>query len=262
MTIRIIDVSHHNAAGIDFRKVKAAGISGVYAKCSEGSGFADQTYATVVAGCRTAGLAVGPYHFVRTTGSPAAQATFALHQAAWRPGMMPFMWDVETNDGRLNPVMFEAFLAALQLTANTAKVRQGIYTGNWFWAPQLRASRLFAALPLWSSAYTATEPVPSGWPHSTLWQYTDKAHVDGCPTPVDESVFQDDMAAWADFIGTQVVGPAKELWLLPDGRIVQPTAGTSSPPNVEWLRTPAQVQALLDAGWTQVAHTGPVTVIR
>jgi hypothetical protein len=51
----------------------------------------------------------------------------------------------------------------------------------------------------------------------------------------------------------------KVLWLMPDGRIVEPV-GTGTPTPVRWLPTLNSVQAKLSAGWVQINAPKGVTV--
>lgn len=60
----IIDVSGHQGS-IDFAKVKAAGVSGVMLKCTEGDGYLSPAFLQNYKNALAAGLAVGAYHFLR-----------------------------------------------------------------------------------------------------------------------------------------------------------------------------------------------------
>lgn len=60
----VLDLSGHNGA-VDFQKVKAAGISAVMLKCSEGDSYLAPKFRPNYAKAREAGLSVGAYHFFR-----------------------------------------------------------------------------------------------------------------------------------------------------------------------------------------------------
>jgi lysozyme len=60
--LRGIDVSHHQGM-IDWSKVAADDVAFAYVKLSEGGDHRDSQYTRNVDGARTAGLAVGAYHF-------------------------------------------------------------------------------------------------------------------------------------------------------------------------------------------------------
>lgn len=62
MTIKLLDVSHWQSP-IDWRKAKAAGISGAYIKVSQGASFIDKAAAEHHDSAKAAGLLVGAYHF-------------------------------------------------------------------------------------------------------------------------------------------------------------------------------------------------------
>ncbi len=63
----VLDISGHNGA-IDFGKLKAAGVAGVFIKCTEGSGYLAPKFKPLYEGAIAAGLKVGAYHFLRATG--------------------------------------------------------------------------------------------------------------------------------------------------------------------------------------------------
>ena len=60
--IKLIDVSHYQPP-VDWAKARAAGISGVYIKVSQGASFIDKAAAEHHDSAKAAGLLVGCYHF-------------------------------------------------------------------------------------------------------------------------------------------------------------------------------------------------------
>ncbi len=73
----VLDVSGHQGE-VDFAKVKAAGISAVMLKCSEGDGYLAPKFKPNYEKALAAGLKVGAYHFMR-----AATAADAAAEGAW-----------------------------------------------------------------------------------------------------------------------------------------------------------------------------------
>lgn len=61
----ILDISGHNGE-VDFEKVKAAGIEGVFLKCSEGTSYLAPKFLPNYEKALAAGLKVGAYHFLRS----------------------------------------------------------------------------------------------------------------------------------------------------------------------------------------------------
>ncbi len=60
----VLDISGHNGE-VDFAKVKAAGIEGVFLKCSEGDSYLAPKFLPNYEQALAAGLKVGAYHFLR-----------------------------------------------------------------------------------------------------------------------------------------------------------------------------------------------------
>lgn len=82
MTARAIDVSswqHPNGEAIDFAKVKAAGVSGVWIKCTQGTTYTNPFFKGDYDGAKAAGLVVGAFHFATPSASTAeAESSHAL----------------------------------------------------------------------------------------------------------------------------------------------------------------------------------------
>lgn len=95
--INLIDVSSMQGV-IDFKKVKEAGFRGVYVQSSRYSSTRDLPFQRNVDGAKSAGLAVGAYHFCSHNSSPEKQAEF-FHRACGglgsNPGELPPMLDWE-----------------------------------------------------------------------------------------------------------------------------------------------------------------------
>jgi len=96
------DVSHYNAI-IDAHAVRANGITGVWCKATEGTGYTDPTFAAKVAQLRAAGLLVGAYHFA--DGSDPARQAAHFRQVAGNAdclakGSLAPMLDMESEAAR------------------------------------------------------------------------------------------------------------------------------------------------------------------
>jgi hypothetical protein len=67
-----------------------------------------------------------------------------------------------------------------------------IYTYPSAWVEMTGNSNAFATVcPLWIASYTASPKIPGGWSQYTVWQYTDRGHVDGIGTIVDRDRLSD-----------------------------------------------------------------------
>jgi len=188
-----LDVSTWNGT-INWGKVAAAGYGFAFGKATEGTSFADKTYATNRNGSESAGLVFGAYHFARPTGSSLAGATASaisqanhfLAVAGPQPGELPPVLDLEVT-GKLPQSRLLAWTLAWldQINASTG-VEPFLYTSPNFWKLYLGNSTAAAAggTSLWIAHWTsATQPlVPAqnwngnGW---TFWQWTNCLAVPG-----------------------------------------------------------------------------------
>ena len=202
--IPMIDVSYHNQT-IDFNKVKAAGIQGVFIRCgytgySSGTRNNDVKFLTYIKDAKKAGLKVGVYYFsqaiTEAEAKKEAEFTVARIKEAGYSIDLPVAFDVEyagSNKGRL----YNANLSKTEQT-NIAKAfcAQIISSG---YTPMVYANSSFLVknidgislkntgnliwMARWNNAaYSAgdfyAEPV-------RCWQCTSKAAVDGISTAVD-----------------------------------------------------------------------------
>jgi lysozyme len=169
-----IDVSNNNGT-VNWSQVAAAGIKGVYAKASEGTGFVDSHYATNRAGAAQHGLHFGAYHFARPDQSSAvAEADHFLATAQPKHGDLLPCLDFETSP--MSVVWAAAF-------AQRVHDKLGVYPLLYASAsafPSLASSSTLRRCPIWVAAWSSTPPpTPSGWSEVTLWQYSGHGHVNG-----------------------------------------------------------------------------------
>lgn len=180
-----VDISNNNGCGF---RLSGLGISFAYFKESEGTYYHDRCAATFIGQAKRLHLRYGVYHFLRArpTVNPRTEAAFFVHNLA-RDGALkaplPPVVDVEVNDRGMGPGAVHgyvcAFLKSVRGYLHTTRV--SIYTGNWFWAPQVGGDDCSGAL-LWDSAYAPNAIAPSAWRGSgiSIWQYSDGRYG---PTP-------------------------------------------------------------------------------
>jgi lysozyme len=183
-----IDVSHYqvDAGPIDWKKVAAAGVLGVIAKCTEGTGSKDPTYETNRAGALGAGLAFASYHFLRH-GNVAAQMDFYIDVCGPDVGERVVI-DYEHTDCTISdleqavdwlcdnrPDLEIAIYGASKLTDDSKASTTGILKGT----------------SLWAARYSSKEPVINTaiWPVWTAWQFSQEGRVDGIKGAVDTNTF-------------------------------------------------------------------------
>ncbi|OMF32308.1 GH25 family lysozyme [Paenibacillus peoriae] len=185
-----IDVSRYQGK-IDWKAVKADGISFAFIKASQGQLYVDPTFITNAKGAKTAGVLLGAYHFLDATSVDAAKAEarhFAdvLDQVGGAKALeLPAVMDYENNPGKLSKTLISAVALAFLLELERLTGRKPIiYTGNAF-AANFNAS--LGGYPLWIARYSDTR-VPSDtvtWKRWDVWQYSDSGKVAGIKGNVD-----------------------------------------------------------------------------
>ncbi|KAJ7832079.1 glycoside hydrolase family 25 protein [Mycena olivaceomarginata] len=197
-----IDVSHFQAT-VDWANVKAAGVSFVYIKATEGTTFQDPTFSSKYSGATTAGLIRGGYHFAHPdTSSGATQANYFLaHGGGWSADgrTLPGALDIEYNPSGaecygLSASAMVSWISDFSSTYHAATTRATlavIYTTTDWWTTCTGNSAAFAANnPLWIARYSSSiGTLPAGWSFTTFWQYADSG-----PNPGDQDLFNGDAA--------------------------------------------------------------------
>ena len=209
-----IDASHYQEL-IDWKQVKASGISFAILKASEGVGYADAMFEQNVQGALENGILPGSYHFFLPRLDPLRQAkqyaTVLKDNLGTRASLPPCI-DLETA-GLGREGLNQAVQLFLQEVENLTGRRSMIYTSPGFWgtylpAPVYAQNRMVrsntawaVAHPLWLAHYTTGWPLQvypwAGW---TFWQYSSSGRIAGIATRVDLNLFNgslEDLAAFA-----------------------------------------------------------------
>jgi lysozyme len=189
------DVSNWQGS-IDWGAVAGAGASFAFMKATEGTGYVDVTFADNWANSRAAGIAVrGAYHFGHPGADVSAQAQlFAKVVGTVGPGDLVVL-DIEdatsvaaagghadggggAGGGNATAKLMSpsdvaawctAFLDEVTSLTGLPASRVLVYTGAWFWDPQVGGASM-GEHPLWVSGYTSSPPMPQGWDAWTFWQ--------------------------------------------------------------------------------------------
>lgn len=177
--IRGQDVSSHQG-NVDWAAQKAAGSQFSYCKATQGAWYVNPYFAQQYNGSYDQGLAHGAYHFAEAGASdPIVECDHFLNNGGgWSPDgrTMPGMLDVEWNDRQISPADFQAWV---QSWVDHYREQTGrtpvLYTGKWFWDPQVGAQWAPANVPLHVSHYQAQPPtseqLPGSWTGYEIWQY-------------------------------------------------------------------------------------------
>lgn len=180
--VRGIDISAHNGS-VDFDSVAACGYSFIYLKASEGATWRDACFEDNYRAARSAGLAVGAYHF------------FRFDVAGWKQGVnllctlrgadldLPVAIDIEEsgNPARYSSSEIIENLADMINLLNRADRPVIIYTNKNGYFRFVRNH--FDDVPLWICSFT-DPPIPERdrW---TIWQHSHIGRVPGIAGPVD-----------------------------------------------------------------------------
>ncbi len=141
------------------------------------------------------GGSVDAYIYLYMAGDPAEQVATAIQTLAGLPIRHWWLDAEDVESPALTPAQREAFLCACldalddRTPAAEARRAAGIYTGRWWWVPNMANSTLFADLPLWNSWYD-NDPDESGlpyggWQHSAVEQYAGTTMLGGVSVDLD-----------------------------------------------------------------------------
>lgn len=197
-----IDISNAQPLDIDWSLVLKSGIQFVYPKATEGINYTDPKFATFAKNAKTAGLAVGAYHYLHVRHNIPQDADKQADQFC----------DVYMSNGCTLIPMLDCeiignssatpteWLTAIRMWVKRVGERLNcapiIYTYPSFWAGlgTLGATAEdLGALKLWIAHYTnAPQPmIPKPWTTWTLWQYAADAGVIGTISGVPGHVDRD-----------------------------------------------------------------------
>ncbi len=172
--------------GIDFPRVKNAGIDYAVVKATEGVDYTDPSFAANVNGARAAGLDVGAYHLMRATPIDRQAEDFLAAISGHGPYSMLAIDVEDVKPGEVSGLGKEAITAdiiAIYKAIRTAGYPCDVYAyASASWLRNLidvAACRL-AGLKIWGAAYSSD--TPENTDHSgewDMWQWCSDGRVDG-----------------------------------------------------------------------------------
>lgn len=189
----LLDVSNNNSEP-NWKQIRQQGISAVYLKASEGTGFVDRTFAERRNAARAAGLHVGAYHFARPDESDAKAQAKLFAEVVGKIGtsdLRPVL-DFETSSTKHSPAQLDAW--AREFNTETKKLLKvmPIFYSYSAYIEMLRPSWPIGA-GLWLASYGrndgAEHPyvVPFPWKGVVAHQFTSQCRITGCSHAVDMS---------------------------------------------------------------------------
>lgn len=191
-----IDVSTYQGLP-KWDQVKAAGVSFVYCKATEGVSIQDKRFRENYKALKEAGLSRGAYHFFRGGNSGAKQLDNFMTQVIdlWDKDDLPPCIDIESvydvNKVSL-ATQIDYILEWGSLVKTTLKVKPVAYTSLRVVRDLFKNTNKFGDFQLWTVDYRGgiDKPrIPPGFTEWVLWQFTDKTIVPGIQGPVDTDRF-------------------------------------------------------------------------
>ena len=190
VTISGCDVSNWNAP-IDWPTAAKGGIAFALTKCTEGTSYADPTFAANWAGMAANGIARGAYHFARPSlNQPTAEAAFFLaHVGPLSVGDVVAL-DLEDGTGDLSAWT----LTWLQTVEAALGFKPLLYSAPWFMAAHGISTPDLAQYGLWLASWGVVSPiVPAPWTFWAVWQSSAQGTAAGVPGSVDIDTFAGDV---------------------------------------------------------------------
>lgn len=192
-----IDISKYQGS-VDFAAVRAATISYVFIRATEGITYQDADFATNIAAARAAGLVVGAYHFYETNDEPNAQLANFTGLVSLQRGDLPPVVDIEKlhdqDDANLTENI-QTFLTGLQAHYGVKPI---LYTGRNFANEYMGG---FGDYPLWLAEYDVDAPtLPQGWSDWTFWQWSQATTIAGIDGQVDADRYNGNQASFRSLL--------------------------------------------------------------
>lgn len=193
MATKVIDVSRWNGA-IDFKKVKASGVTGVIIKAGVtgyGAGHSmerDANFETNYKNAKAAGLNVGAYYYsgAMTEDFAVKEANYFLSLLKGKEFDLPVYMDVEESHSPTNmPSLGKTKLTAIVYkwceTVEKAGYFTGFYTMKSWCNTNLDMEKL-ARFTFWLAHYTTKTTYTGTY---AMWQYSSTGKVNGINGNVD-----------------------------------------------------------------------------
>lgn len=180
--VRGIDISAHNGR-VAFDSVAAAGYSFVYIKASEGATWHDARFEENYRAARTAGLAVGAYHFFRFDVTGWKQGVNLLSALRGADLDLPVAIDIEESGNPADYNVDEIIENIADMISVLERAGRPVilYTNKKGYVKFVK--RHFDDVPLWICSFT--DPPIAERTRWTLWQHSHEGSVSGVSGPVD-----------------------------------------------------------------------------
>ena len=208
-----IDVSYWEG-GIDWKKVRGAGVRFMFTKATEGEGYEDPTLDDNWVGAESVEILRGAYHFFHPNMNPTKQADRFI-QAIKKlndNGELPPVLDLEVTDNQPTQTIIDKAKTWLDRVQGALGKRPIIYSSPGFLkynfvVPGGGPPLWTKDYVLWIANYGVSQPLlPKGWLKWTFWQYSESGTVNGINAAVDLDWFNGTVEELYQFAGSQPPG--------------------------------------------------------
>ncbi len=215
-----IDVSRWQGE-IDWSRVAASGTCFAVIRASVGNYYTDPRFYENWRGAREAGLLVTAYHVVKPKNTAESQVERLFEVLEDRRADLPLVLDVELADDLSPGIISGVLKECIQRIEQRDGRKPIIYTGPWFWDPNVLRGDDWAGCDLWVANYGVETPaLPADWTMWRFWQHSDKGRVAGVSS-------QNTDLNWYNGTFDDLLAYCKRLPEPDDSRIIASEAGRS-----------------------------------
>jgi len=180
-----IDLSHYQT-NVNWKTLSKTPIRFVYLKATDGITYTDPLFHKRAKDLQNYHFESGAYHFFEADDDPQKQAQHFLETISQYPFTLTPMVDVEVTDQQSPETLQKRLKIWLDAVEHATGCRPLIYSYGSFWESNIGSS--FNTYPFWLADYQPTPHLPKGMTSWSIWQYTDKGHIDGISGSVDIDV--------------------------------------------------------------------------
>jgi len=131
------------------------------------------------------GLRVSTYYVHRPDLDAEMQVENFLNAINGLSPDLPFVFDVELDGRGMGASAITAHLWRCLDIFEQEQDKPIIYTGAWFWNPNILRDDNWKQYKLWAASYTPEARIPLDWDDWYIWQHTNKGRVAGILGNVD-----------------------------------------------------------------------------
>ena len=174
-----IDVSRWQGA-INWQTIAAQGYRFAVIRATVGNYYTDPRFYENWRGAREHNLLVTAYHVVKPKQTAESQINRLFEVLEKHKPDLPLVLDVELTDDQPRATITSVVReCATRITEHTGRAPV-IYTGSWFWTPNIAHGPEWAEYDLWIAHYGVSSPtLPTDWTEWKFWQYSEKGSVSG-----------------------------------------------------------------------------------